>query len=288
MAKSSFREENFTDTVKELLPGFLKILGVVLVIGLIVWGVAQFSSSSKSPELSYQKPENVFGIIRDYNPSQGPKDAKVVVMIVEDPQCPNCGVYEDIVENILPNYTDKVRFVTKMMPLEKIHNMARDGSRAMYAAQKQDKFKEYSKILFDNQTKLSLNQLDVWAKDLGLDADKFRKDRTSQQVDFWISSDQKDLNDVRLPANTENAPQPSPGVEAGRLSGTPSTVIFVNGEVFDWWSGAVQQEQLVSQIEKAIAKSEGKEVKVQSETPAEVPTVDQNQQKIDVPNTNAQ
>jgi len=258
MAKpSSYRDENIAETFKQILPGLLKIAAVVVAIGLVLWGVTKLTSSNDK-QFTYNEIKKPFDIVRPYNPSVGLADSKVVVLIVQDPQCPNCSIYDDIAKVVKNKYKDRVNFVTKFMPLENIHAFARAGSQALYAAQKQGKFTEYSDLVFKEQSKLNLNQLDEWAKTVGLNVDQFKRDRADKEIDFWIASDVKDLNAVRLPADAEHATPPQPGVEAGRLTGTPSTVIFVNGEVFDWWSGAAQQEQLETAIEKALTKVSGK------------------------------
>jgi len=288
MPKSSYREDNFQDTLKQILPGFLKIAGIIAVLGLVFWGISSVLSNN-DPDFVYQAPDSPFAAVRDFNPSVGSTDARVVMMVVEDSECPNCAIYHDITKSVKVDYADNVRFVTKFLPLEQIHPMARDGARALYAAKEQDRYTEYVDLLFDEQDSLDLNQLDDWAEQLGLDVDTFKTDRNSTRIDNYVTTDIRDLEEVRLPTDVESAPTGA----TGRITGTPTTVIFVQDgdkyRVFDWWGGAQDVATIIERLDAAIAETNGE----QSEQPeldeaTQTPDTEDGEFVIPVPDTNAE
>ena len=90
---------------------------------------------------------------------------------------------------IIEDYPDDVRFVYRHYPLASIHDKALLAAQASEAAGLQDKFWEMHDFLFDNYdawVNLSVDQFETWlvdhAPDLGLDADQFAEDLTSDDI----------------------------------------------------------------------------------------------------------
>jgi len=94
-----------------------------------------------------------------------------------------------------------------MHPLP-MHPNAMPAAEAAMAANAQGKFLEMDRKLFENQQKLSRENYLIWAKELGLDVDKFTKDLDAHTYAEAIQSDSKEA-------------------EAIGASGTPAS--FVNG-----------------------------------------------------------
>jgi protein-disulfide isomerase len=84
--------------------------------------------------------------------SIGPADAKVVVHLYSDFQCPACKFAEPAVKATMAAYKDRVRFVWKDFPLETIHRNARSAAEAARCAVDQGKFWEYHDELYAKQT----------------------------------------------------------------------------------------------------------------------------------------
>ena len=85
------------------------------------------------------------------------------------------------------------------------------AAKAALAAHRQGKFWEYHDLIFANQRALSEDKLVEWAKQLGLDVDKFNKDRKDPAIAEKINRDMAE------------------GRKAG-LRGTPT--IYLNGRKF--------------------------------------------------------
>jgi protein-disulfide isomerase len=105
-------------------------------------------------------------------------------------------------------YKDKVQIVWKNMPLTTIHNKAMGAALAAEAAHNQGKFWEMHDKLFANQSKLELDDMKQYAKELGLDTSQFEKDLQSPEAKKRVADDV---------------------AEAGSLGVTGTPVFFVNG-----------------------------------------------------------
>lgn len=105
-------------------------------------------------------------------PSKGPSDAKVTIVEYSDFECPFCSRAETTIDQVLTAHAGKVRIIYKHFPLSQHANAAK-AAEASLCAHEQGKFWEYKKVLFENQDKLSVEQLKQHAKDVGLEAAKF-------------------------------------------------------------------------------------------------------------------
>jgi len=105
----------------------------------------------------------------------------------------------------------QVRFIYKFFPLSG-HPHGEIAARAAMCAMRQGKFWEMHHKLFDNQERLERQDLEEYAKDLGLDLAKFRSDFGSKEVTERIEKDKAQAEQLGL-------------------DGTP--FIFVNGRYVD-------------------------------------------------------
>jgi protein-disulfide isomerase len=94
-------------------------------------------------------------------------------------------------KQIEDTYKGQVYIVWKNLPLTSIHKNAMGAAIASEAAHKQGKFWEFHDKLFANQSKLELDNLKQYAKDIGLDTAQFEKDLadpgTKKRVDVDMS-----------------------------------------------------------------------------------------------------
>ncbi len=172
-------------------------------------------------------------LITPNTPVLGPATAPVTIIEFSDFECPFC---HRVQENIMPlraKYENKIRWAYKHFPLE-FHAKAPGAAMAAYAANKQGKFWEFSKIMWPNQDKLGDSFYLETAKKLGLNEAKFNADRTSADAKKMVDADTKD------------------GLNVG-VRGTP--FFLINGTPV---SGAQPTEAFVEIIDAALAKAGGK------------------------------
>jgi protein-disulfide isomerase len=162
-------------------------------------------------------------------PSQGAADARVTVEVWSDFQCPFCAKGADIVEALRAKYGDQVRIVFRHQPLPR-HEDARLAAIASMAAHEQGKFWQMHGVLFDNQRSLDRESLEGYARELGLDMDRFRKALDSTTWANYVDAEV---------------------VEAQRrgIAGTPS--FFINGKAV---MGARPMEDFTTLIDAELKR----------------------------------
>jgi protein-disulfide isomerase len=125
-------------------------------------------------------------------PIKGDKNAKVTLVEFTDFQCPFCGRhFQQVYPQIYDEYikTGKVKYVVRDFPLESIHPFAFKAAVAARCGGEQGKYWEMRDKLFTNQTALAADDLAKYAKDVGLDAAKFKECLDSGKEDAKIRSD---------------------------------------------------------------------------------------------------
>ncbi|MDP3057680.1 MAG: prolipoprotein diacylglyceryl transferase [bacterium] len=160
---------------------------------------------------------------------KGPETAPVTIIEFSDFQCPYCKSENDVVKQVLAAYPDKVRLVFKNFPLP-AHTEAEFAAEAAECAGDQGKFFEMGDVLFANQAKLDKASITKYARNLKLDAKKFKDCTDSGKFKDKIA------NDIKI------------GTEFG-IGGTPA---FFVGDEFT--GGALSFEQFKEIIDGQLAK----------------------------------
>ena len=125
----------------------------------------------------------------------GNPDALVTVVEFSDFQCPFCQRGGNTAKELQKKYPNDVRIVFKHFPLA-FHKEAPAASRAALAAGEQGKFWEMHDMLFSNFKNFKSNASDMkgytagFAKELGLDVDKFKADFDNPKYGEVIKADQ--------------------------------------------------------------------------------------------------
>jgi hypothetical protein len=134
------------------------------------------------------------------------------------------------VDKLVKTYDGDVKVVFISNPLS-FHDRAMPASKAAYAAHLQGKFWEYHDLVFENNKALQDADLEGYAKTLGLDMEKWKKDKESKQVEDWLKGHQ---------------------ALAAAFGATGTPAFFVNGEKL---TGAKPFEEFQPVVEKNIAKA---------------------------------
>jgi protein-disulfide isomerase len=124
-------------------------------------------------------------------PVRGPADAEVAIVEYSDFECPFCARVVPTLNQIQETYGDKVKLVYKHLPL-RIHPQAQPAAAASEAARLQGKFWEMHDKIFANQRELSDAKYVEWARELGLDVERFERDRKSEAVLARIKKDEEE------------------------------------------------------------------------------------------------
>lgn len=106
---------------------------------------------------------------------KGNPDAKVIIIEFGCYSCHYTKLVEPTVQKIIKQYGDKILFIYMDFPLSKTHDNALLASKAAHCAFDQGKYWEYREYLFANQPKQYYDDLLIYARELGLNEEKFKE-----------------------------------------------------------------------------------------------------------------
>jgi protein-disulfide isomerase len=157
--------------------------------------------------------DNLAKLHAEGNPSVGPADARVTVVIFSDFQCPHCRELASILATVIPQYP-QVRFVYKDFPLTQVHPWAESaavGARCAYM-QSPKAYATVQEQIFAEQDLLSAEniweKLISYARQAGLDPDAFKSCMSSPEANATVDASHQEG-------------------EALNIASTPT--VFVNG-----------------------------------------------------------
>ncbi len=180
--------------MKRFLP--LLIIAVVLVATVAAtWMLLRSqkpgnSANNASPTPSADAPGADPPYVR------GNPKAPVTVEEFADFQCPSCGYYYPELKKIETEFGENLRVIFRERPLVPPHEHALLAAQAAEAAGLQGRFWEMHDKLYENQTTWSVATDLVpifvdYAKQIGLDPDRFMKDLNGEAVAARIFQDGK-------------------------------------------------------------------------------------------------
>ncbi len=126
--------------------------------------------------------------------------APVTVVEWADFQCPACSRAEETAREIRRQYGDRVRFVFRQFPLERLHPHARRAAEASECAGEQGKFWEAVEKFFDHQEDLSEAAMVRSAGEMRLDVERFRECLASARMAARVERDVQDARALGLRA----------------------------------------------------------------------------------------
>lgn len=164
----------------------------VLLVGGIIWAVIAAPSDSgpvSNPNLSFNDAND---------PTLGPSDAKTVVRIFGDLQCPACQAAEPGVTHIRQAYADSVKIIWDDFPLPPtLHPHAREAANAARCAEEQGKFWEMHDLMYQTQSTWEKSgnvggDFLTMAGQLGLDQDGFQSCYGEKRFDSKVADDMQE------------------------------------------------------------------------------------------------
>jgi len=191
--------------MKRILPFLiiLIVLGVAIGSGWYLTRVTPGSPSSNPAPASQSsanpqsRPAPIRGI-PGAEPAHtlGSPNAPVQLEEFGDFQCPPCGLFHPILEQMHAEFGDKLRVTFREFPLVPAHQHAVAAASSAEAAGLQGKFWEMHDLLYEHQADWK-DKMDVgpifegYAKQIGLDVERWKNDAGSEQVARRIFLDGK-------------------------------------------------------------------------------------------------
>ena len=133
--------------------------------------------------------ETTFRVPLEESPQKGASSALVTIVEFSDYQCPFCSRAHNTVVQLQKDYGEKLRVVMKQNPLS-FHNRAKPAALAALAAGEQGKYWEMHDKMFANQQALEDANLEQYARDIGLNVDKWKADMASPKFQSQIDKEQ--------------------------------------------------------------------------------------------------
>ncbi|MEL7565224.1 MAG: thioredoxin domain-containing protein [Dehalobacterium sp.] len=106
----------------------------------------------------------------------GPAEAPVVLIEYGEYQCGHCRDLYRIIMELMPFYQDKIQFIFRHFPMRHLHPLAVPAAEAAEVAGAQGRFWEMHARLFATDKALERENLIQYARELGLDTEKFIAD----------------------------------------------------------------------------------------------------------------
>lgn len=206
---------------------FIVIFIVVVTAAVIIAGA--YSSGSAGNDASSTFVSTTAPPITASDWIEGNPNAKVTLVEYGDFECPACGEYFPVVQQLLQNYSSTVLFVFRNFPLTTIHPFAQIGAEAAEAAGLEGGTAKYwamNNMLYEKQADWSTNSaltpaqvlsqyFDGYAQSIGLNVNTFNTDVSSAAVANKIQTDVNGGNAAQIDhtptffVNLQQIPNPS-------------------------------------------------------------------------------
>jgi protein-disulfide isomerase len=163
--------------------------GVIAVVVLLLVGVFAFTGNKNDTNSSGKSSSN-----KPTEHIEGKGQSGVKLVEYGDYQCPYCGQAFAPVKEAVDSLSDQIYFQFRNFPLQNVHQNAFAAARAAEAASLQNKFWEMHDALYESQNQWSslsnpVPFFEKLAKQLGLNASKFKTDYSSSTVNNLINAD---------------------------------------------------------------------------------------------------
>jgi protein-disulfide isomerase len=170
------------------------------------------------------------------NAMLGAADAPVTVVEFTDYQCPFCKRFIQSTFPLLKRDfidTGKVRWIVRDLPLG-FHPNANKAAQAAHCAGEQGKFWEMRDTLFRNNTNLGIEQLPVYAREIGLDGDAFDACLSSDRHQAQMTQDSQEASRIRVTG--------TPSFVIGKTAGdTVSGQLIIGAQAQAVFTAAIQR-----------------------------------------------
>jgi Na+/H+ antiporter NhaA len=218
----------------ELSEAKLGVLAAALVSPLLTWTVVQLIRRLPVEVRARQvaaTADPLLDLSDDVDPERdhirGPDGAPVTLIEYGDYECPYCGQAEVAIRELLESSGHELRYVWRHLPLNDVHPDAQMAAEAAEAAAAEDRFWEMHDLLISHQDRLRASDLERYARQLGLDVDR-----------FW--------DGLRSRRHAARVAEDVASADASGVAGTPS--FFINGRRHE---GAYDVETLRAAVRAA-------------------------------------
>ncbi len=218
------------------------IVSAIIIAGVLIAGAILLKDSKSPAENNLPLAgTNVSGTPRAVSSDDhliGNPNAKVIIVEYSDFECPFCKIFHETMNRVVNTYED-VAWVYRHYPIAQLHKKAFQEAEASECAWEQggnDAFWAYANRIFEiTPSNDGLNESDLpkIAEDVGLNVEEFTTCLASGKFASKVEADMADGNQAEI-------------------NGTPSSFIFVDGELVDTIGGALPYEMVKQKLDAAL------------------------------------
>lgn len=179
------------------------IVGFIVIVTAVVIIAGAYSSGTSSDNASSTFVATTVPAITTSDWTEGNPNAKVSLIEYGDFECPACGEYFPVVQQLFANFSSTVLFVFRNFPLYTIHPFAGIGAQAAEAAGLEGGATKYwamHDLLYTDQAQWTGNTtlapaqvisqyFDGYAQSIGLNVNTFNNDMNATSVMEKIQDD---------------------------------------------------------------------------------------------------
>lgn len=185
--------------------------------------IKNYDGASQPP--SYQLSKERYHIDLGNSPQKGRKDAPVTLVVFTDFECIHCSTWAETLDTMLKTYPKDIKIIFKNYAIP-YHKHAQLAAVSALAAKEQGKFWEMHDLLFKNYNALGKEDIQGYAKALGLNLSNFNKSLENKYLKAIIDQDKaqgKTLGVLNAPTTFING---------RRMVGSPP-VSYIKGIIED-------------------------------------------------------
>ncbi len=168
-----------------------------VLAALVVWcGVAHADAVTQtSPGSASFDAKTVYKIPRGNGPTEGPADAPITIVDWSDYACGYCNRVQDTLDRLDRLYPGLIRWVHRTLPLDDDNTVA---AEAALAAAAQGRFRPMHARMYALHGRVDRLDVELVARELGLDMIRFRGDLDAGTYRRTIASDVEDARRVGI------------------------------------------------------------------------------------------
>lgn len=108
------------------------------------------------------------------DPILGKKSAPITIISFEDFGCQSCADQMKLIRTLLTDYSEKVKFIFKGLPVTRVPLSSKQAHAYGYCANTVGQFDKFEELAFKNSTNLSESTLEQIVSELGIGNQEFR------------------------------------------------------------------------------------------------------------------
>jgi len=129
------------------------LIPIIFVLGIgsgyLIWGRTSPQAAAPAALATATVQVRRYDVPMDDDPFLGPENAAITIIEFSDYQCPYCKKWnEEVLDQLLANYPDQIRFVYRDFPLISIHSSAAPAAEAADCAGEQGFYWPFYQALF--------------------------------------------------------------------------------------------------------------------------------------------